>query len=518
VNSIDNLVVRAAAIDRFVAAGNGVVPDARLDPARELITRTGQRLALSREHTVVALAGATGSGKSSLFNALSRMRLSPVGVLRPTTDEVSACVWSGAGAEPLLDWLGITYARRFERESLLDGDDEAPLRGLVLLDLPDLDSVAAGHQAEADRVLALVDLVVWVTDPQKYADRALHERYLRRFGRHRDVTVVVLNQADRLSPADAEHCVSDLAKLLAADGLSGVPVFAVSAVSDRPGLAELRGALEKAVAAKQSALRRLTGDLEEIVAGLDDLTGPPGYRLAGATAADALASSLSAAAGVPALADAAGRAYRHQAAKSMRWPVSKLWPHHRPDILARLHLAGPGALPVQAQSQRAAVALAVRTLSSRAGHELPEPWADAVIRAAGTRLTDLPDLVDAGIGQVDLKITGVRQWWQLVHGAQWLVTGVTVVGALWAALDLVAGSRNAGPPVTMFAGGILAGIALWLLTAPAVELGAGRARRAAQRRLQQVVADVGREYVLRPAQIVMHRYELARTALAEARR
>ena len=105
----------------------------------------------------------------------------------------------------LLDWLGVLPRHRFARESALDGDDEAGLRGLVLLDLPDFDSVERTHRLEVDRLLGLVDLMVWVVDPQKYADRVLHDGYLRQFRRHRDVTVVVLNQADRLAPADADR-------------------------------------------------------------------------------------------------------------------------------------------------------------------------------------------------------------------------------------------------------------------------------------------------------------------------
>src|SRR5206468_1274675 len=101
-------------------------------------------------------------------------------------------------AGTLLGWLGVPPSRRFGRESALDGDDEAPLRGLVLLDLPDFDSVETAHRVEVDRLLALVDLVVWVLDPQKYADEVVHRRYLSQFREHHDITVVVLNQADKL--------------------------------------------------------------------------------------------------------------------------------------------------------------------------------------------------------------------------------------------------------------------------------------------------------------------------------
>ena len=59
------------------------------------------------------------------------------------------------------------------------------LAGLVLLDLPDHDSTVAAHRIEVDRLVALVDLLVWVLDPQKYADAAVHERLPEAAGRAR---------------------------------------------------------------------------------------------------------------------------------------------------------------------------------------------------------------------------------------------------------------------------------------------------------------------------------------------
>ncbi|MBQ1015895.1 50S ribosome-binding GTPase, partial [Micromonospora sp. M51] len=188
----DALIARLDAVRRFLTAVDGLLPDGDLVPAHTLVERAGTRLALSRDHTVVALAGATGSGKSSLFNALARLELSPVGVRRPTTGVTHACVWGPLeGANHLLDWIGVLPRHRFVRESALDADDETALHGLILLDLPDFDSVQRSHRLEVDRLLGLVDQVVWVVDPQKYADRVIHDSYLREFHRHRDVTVVV---------------------------------------------------------------------------------------------------------------------------------------------------------------------------------------------------------------------------------------------------------------------------------------------------------------------------------------
>jgi len=212
--ALDTLVDRIDALRRFVDFTAPHLPPARLDPARRVVARAGERLGLSRAHTVVALAGATGSGKSSIFNAIADEEFSAVGLRRPTTGAAHACVWGPEPAHDLLDWLGIE--RRYSR---MDPDG---LTGLVLVDLPDLDSVETSHHVEADRLLSLTDLIVWVLDPQKYADKVIHRQYLAAFGHHRDITVVTLHQADRLSVEGIQTCLTDLGRLLVADGLGGV--------------------------------------------------------------------------------------------------------------------------------------------------------------------------------------------------------------------------------------------------------------------------------------------------------
>ena len=230
-----NLSQRLTAVARLVQIGSarggadGFSAEL-IDDAEALLAKAGERLRLSAQHTIVVLAGGTGSGKSSLFNALAGAQFSPVGVLRPVTREPRACVWGMEGAGPLLDWLGIEPHYRYARSSALD-DGERALTGLLLVDLPDHDSVLAGDSAEVSRLIAQADLMVWVLDPQKYADAAVHSRYLMPMAGHASVIAAVLNQSDLLAPEQSEDCVADLRRLLDAEGLHDTRVVVTSAVS-----------------------------------------------------------------------------------------------------------------------------------------------------------------------------------------------------------------------------------------------------------------------------------------------
>ena len=259
------------------------------------IERCEHRLALGVDHTIVALAGGTGSGKSSLFNALTGTSFAVPGVARPTTSEVSAATW-GAEASALLDWLEVDPSRRLGLE------EPDALAGVVLLDLPDHDSVNADNRAIVDRVVPMADLLVWVMDPQKYADNALHAAYLAGASDHGQPSLVVLNQVDRLATDQAWEVVRDLQRLLADDGLHDVPVIPVSART-RQGLEILHDELAGAAQAQTVASEAVRADLVGA-----------GRTLSRALARDAdprlpdieeLVTTLATAAGIEALADAA---------------------------------------------------------------------------------------------------------------------------------------------------------------------------------------------------------------------
>jgi GTP-binding protein EngB required for normal cell division len=267
-----------------------------LAESETVLRRASERLGLSAGHTVVAIAGGTGSGKSTLFNALSGASFSPPGVIRPTTREAHACVWGMEGAAPLLDWLGVPRRHRYARASALDSGEEA-LRGLILLDLPDHDSVIASSSAAVDRIAVLADMLIWVLDPQKYADAAVHNRYLVPLARHAGVFTVVLNQIDLLTQEEADDCAEDLGRLLESEGLDDAWLHAVSARTGA-GLDELRGLLADAISESRAASERIAVDIDSLLARYGEYAAGPavpemaGQALAGvAAAADATGTS-----------------------------------------------------------------------------------------------------------------------------------------------------------------------------------------------------------------------------------
>src|SRR5580698_658486 len=259
-----------------------------LDDAEAVLKRAGERLRLSGNHTVVALAGGTGSGKSTLFNALSGATFSPPGVTRPTTRHVHACVWGMQGAAPLLDWLGVQRRHRYARASALDSGESA-LDGLLLLDLPDHDSVVTASMAAVDRLSKLADMLVWVLDPQKYADASVHNRYLIPLAGHAAVFTVVLNQIDLLPEDQVKDCENDLRRLLDAEGLADTPVLPVSARTGA-GVEDLRELLVEAVSANRAAGDRISADIDSVAGGFDVYAGPQ-------VAPDTALASLAAATG-----------------------------------------------------------------------------------------------------------------------------------------------------------------------------------------------------------------------------
>src|SRR5689334_19175510 len=237
--SAAELGARTTELSLALVSGATELEPAGVAAARRVIDKAVERSGISGDHTVVALAGATGSGKSSLFNALVGADVATIGARRPTTSRPTAGIWGDADASELLDWLGVKERHVVDAAAPRRGGADArgpvevagSLDGLVLLDLPDFDSRELSHRREAERILELVDVFVWVTDPQKYADARLHDEFVSLMSQHDAVTLAVLNQADRLTAEGVKAVGKDLGRLLVADGVTGAQVLATSTVT-----------------------------------------------------------------------------------------------------------------------------------------------------------------------------------------------------------------------------------------------------------------------------------------------
>jgi GTPase Era involved in 16S rRNA processing len=531
---------RVEGLEAAAHAARGRLDDQLVDEAEAVAKKVASRLRLSAEHTVVGIAGATGSGKSSTYNALTGLELSAVGVRRPTTSWASACVWGTEGAKDLLDWLGIPPRHQATRDSMLDSsrvprsDDE--LDGVVLLDLPDHDSTEVSHHLEVDRLVQLADLMVWVLDPQKYADAAVHERYLARLATHADVMVVVLNHIDTVPEDRRQAMIDDVRRLLAADGLAQVPVFAISA-RDGIGIDQLRAEIVRRVAGKKQTVARLEADLKSVASRLDDASGTGKPRaLAERRVAD-LENALADAAGVPTVVDAVERSTRMRAGRATGWPVVAWFSRLRPDPLKRLHLdlgssgealkgTSRSSIPTTTPVQRARVDTEVRALADDASEGFGRPWVDAVRRASTSRLGDLNDRLDVAMASTDLGVAKMPAWAGAVRMVQWFLIATAVVGAVWLGVLAVMGylqmpdvsTQEVGGfavPTILLLGGIVLGLLLALMCRFLVRATARRRAAAADRRLGEGVHEVADELVVQPISAELKAYGVVRDGLTQ---
>ena len=495
-----NLSARLDALAELTRTGrqregaDGFAPEL-LDDSEALLRRAGERLRLSANHTVVALAGGTGSGKSTLFNALAGASFSPPGVTRPTTRHVHACVWGMQGAAPLLDWLGVQRRHRFARASALDSG-EAALNGLLLLDLPDHDSVVTASMAAVDRLSKLADMLVWVLDPQKYADAAVHNRYLIPLAGHASVFTVVLNQIDLLPEDQVKDCEQDLRRLLDAEGLHDTPVLALSARTG-DGLDELRALLTETVSANHAASERISADIDSVIGGFAAHAGPqvaPDAALAAAAhdlaaapvperaeetpprpsappwelpedeqpeavpqrppwedatrdgaarerddpvanvpeaPAAELIAAFARAAGLTAVAESMASAREALAARFTGWPVARLVRGRRAPVKS---LRASTAVGQAGQGQQSEVDNAITALADSVGSGLPDPWPASLRDVARSNAPRVPSALATAVAEAVPAGESARVpvWWRLITGWQWLLTVLAVVGVVWA--------------------------------------------------------------------------------------
>ena len=254
-------------LDLVVALADGQISSDELARARADARAARARRGHPGGTLVLALLGGTGSGKSSLLNALAGEPVAEVSPLRPHT--ARALAWVPRAAEPalgrLLDRLGVDERVVHDR-----------FPGIALLDLTDLDSIATAHRERVEALLPEIDGVIWVLDPVKYHDPVLHDEFIAPLADSADQFIFVLNQIDLLGPDELEAVLGDLTATLEWEGVPQPVVFAVAADPPRGGpvaVEDLAAHLRDRLDAKRVQLGKVLADARRTVRGLADAAG-----------------------------------------------------------------------------------------------------------------------------------------------------------------------------------------------------------------------------------------------------
>jgi GTPase SAR1 family protein len=162
----------------------------------------------------VVFLGGTGTGKSTLFNALCGKPLSEMGIERPKTGGPIGYSYEGSPIEQHFPFPSIQMERHSSESlhpmpatgmpghMLILEHDREDWSHLFIIDTPDLDSLEAENRQIAEDLYLLSDVVVFVTSQEKYADEVPYQ-FLRRIIEERKPYFLLLNKAeDRLTKED----------------------------------------------------------------------------------------------------------------------------------------------------------------------------------------------------------------------------------------------------------------------------------------------------------------------------
>lgn len=245
------------ACDLAIARAEGLLEEPLLADLQHRAAGARQRNGFLGEALVVAFAGGTGSGKSSILNAMVGTEVVPTGIVRPTT-QVATAVHANREFTDLAPLIGAIGAS----STII----EAGAGDIVFVDLPDFDSTEAAHRHVVQEVLPRVDAVIWVLDPEKYADPVLHREFLERLVPYEGQFVFALNQVDRLGDHQMD-VMAHLERLLRSDGFAMpqvVPTVAVARGDAPPDVHALSSAVAQRLDAKATAIGKIAADMRAV--------------------------------------------------------------------------------------------------------------------------------------------------------------------------------------------------------------------------------------------------------------
>jgi predicted GTPase len=145
--------------------------------------------AIESRFLTIGLLGGTGVGKSTLMNALAGSRIASTSHRRPHTDEVLIYRHVKANPLPALALADIPSQEITHQSNAV--------QQILLCDLPDFDSLMDEHRRHVLNFLEHLDILVWVTSPEKYADGRFYE-FLQIVPKAKQNFYFLLNKVDLL--------------------------------------------------------------------------------------------------------------------------------------------------------------------------------------------------------------------------------------------------------------------------------------------------------------------------------
>ncbi len=292
--------VREASLP-FEIAGAAEAREKAEHIAQQVEDHLAPRLASLEAPLLAVVGGSTGSGKSTLVNALVGESISRAGALRPTTRQPvlvhnpSDTDWfEGERILPSLPRVHMSASSPEARERgtgfgtalHLVASERVP-QGIALLDAPDIDSVSRENRELAGQLLRAADLWIFVTTAHRYADAVPWLALAQ--AAERDVTVVVVMNRIPHKDGVAEDLTSHLSAMLAERGVVTERLLAIheqelgeGELLDTEEVRELSawlGALARDKEARSAIARRtLRGALVATAQSLEELADAVGAQ------------------------------------------------------------------------------------------------------------------------------------------------------------------------------------------------------------------------------------------------
>lgn len=160
------------------------------ESVRDEAANLSQELAsIESSFLTTGLVGGTGVGKSTLMNALAGAEIASTSHRRPHTDRVLIYRHAEANPLPSLPSTDIAWKEIVHKSDAI--------QQILLCDLPDFDSLMGEHREHVLQFMEHLDVLIWVTSPEKYADGRFYE-FLRMVPKAKQNFYFLLNKVDLL--------------------------------------------------------------------------------------------------------------------------------------------------------------------------------------------------------------------------------------------------------------------------------------------------------------------------------